>query len=297
MVIEKIKILFFTLFFLFGINPICVAEEYKIIYIIHGDGNYLFHDKEGNALDAAERILNQAKYVAENIKRGEVSIFYQKPAENFLLFFPKDDGEFYHYKNGLKISEGTYSRKDTKDFEIETELIKQSFGTTSDQTKNILLYYGHEIPSENNSAYHSSYPDKEFGIKIFSDGINRLSNLLSSEKKFDLIILSTCKNGTEETIKTLSPYTDYLIASPGDIHLSHLNSESLINLNRDESFSVIEIANEFTFEAYNILSVETSTEITISVYDLTNIEKEENLFTNSKIKDYYRPPEFGRSNK
>ncbi|HSP87734.1 MAG TPA: clostripain-related cysteine peptidase, partial [Ignavibacteriaceae bacterium] len=124
-----------------------------------------------------------------------------------------------------------------------------------------------------------------------------LINSLSSKKKFDLIVLSTCKNGNEETVKTLSPYTDYLIASPGDIHLSHLNSESLINLNKDESFSVIEIANEFAFEAYNILSSETSTEITISVYDLTDIENDENLFTNSKIKDYYRPPEFGRSNK
>ncbi len=286
---------FWILLLLWGISfPFAQAENFRIIYIIHGDGNYLFHDEEGNAINAAERILEQAEFVAENIRRGEAFIFYQKPAENFLLFFPKDDGEFYYYRNGLRISEESYSRKEAEDFEIEASLIKKYSESQTKEIKNILLYYGHEIP-EQKSAYHSSYPEKEFGIEIFTNGVEELINSFSStEEKFDLIILSTCRNGNQQTITALSPFTNYLIASPGDIHLSHLNSESLINLNQENQINTFDVSKSFAQSAYEELIIITSTEISVNVYDIKKISGLSDCETDSGITEFYRLPEFGR---
>jgi len=268
------------------------SEGLRIIYIIHGDGNYLFHDEEGNAMNAAEIIIEQSKYVAENINKGEVFIFYQKPAANF-LFFAKDDGEFYYYQNGVKVSEESYSRKNAVDFEIEAGLIRKYSESSTEEMKNIFLYYGHEIPLQKSFGYHSSYSEKEFDINIFSDGVkNLISTLNSSEDKFDLIVLSTCRNGNRETISALSTFTNYLLASPGDIHLSYLNSESLISLSKKKSLDIYYLAKQFAQSAFEKLSGETSTEIHINVYNLRNIsEKEEPAIT-----EFYRAPKFGRKN-
>lgn len=267
-------------------------EEFRIIYIIHGDGNYLYHDEEGNAINAAERILEQAKHVAENIKRGEVFIFFQKPSGSF-LFFNNDDGEFYYYKNGLTISEESYSGRKALDFEVEAGLIKKYSENAAVRRKNILLYYGHEVPKEGTSGYHSSYPEKQFGINIFADGIGRIISS-SLPGKFDLIVLSTCRNGNEDFITALTPLTDYLIASPGDIHLSYLNSESLISLANNESISSYDLAFEFTRYSYEKLSSAASTEVIINIYDLRNTSGD----AEDRITKFYRQAEFGfRKNK
>ena len=288
---------FWIIILLCGISfsPFVQAENFRIIYVIHGDGNYLFHDKEGNAVNAAERILEQAEFVAENIRRGEVFIFYHKPAENFLLFFPKDDGEFYYYKNGVKISVESYLRKDTKDYEIEAGLIRKYSESQTKEMKNILLYYGHEIFQQNSPGYHSSYPEKEFGINIFANGVEKLINSFSTtEEKFDLIVLSTCRNGNRETINALSSLTDYLIASPGDIHLSHLNSKSFIKLNHENSIDTYELAKGFAQSAYEELIIVTSTEISVNVYDIKKMSGLSDCEVDSGITEFYRSPEFGR---
>lgn len=290
--VSWIVILFWGILFIDFSYP----ETFRVIYIIHGDGNYLFHDEDGNAFDAAERILEQAKFVAENIKRGEVFIFYQKPTENNFLFFSKDDGEFYYYKNGLKVSEKSYSRKEAEDFEIEAGLVEEHSDITK-ETKNILLYYGHKIPQKNEYGYHSSYPQKEFGINVFAKGIGKLINSTSfSDKKFDLIILSTCRNGNFSTISSLSSFTVYLIASPADIHLSHLNSISLITLTKEEFIETHDLAKEFAKSSFKELSIITSTEIYISVYDIKKISESDKGELESGTTEFYRAAEFGRRN-
>ncbi|RPI76416.1 MAG: hypothetical protein EHM47_00315 [Ignavibacteriales bacterium] len=264
-----------------GCSCLYSAENFRIIYIIHGDGNYLFHDKDGKSLNAAGRILEQAKLNAENINRGEVFIFYQKPAEKF-LFFNKDDGEFYYYKNSELISEETYSRKDADNFETEAGLIKKYSEDKSFSKKNILLYYGHEIPLNDSSGYHNSYPQKVFGINIFADGLGRIINSLSNDEKFNLIVLSTCRNGNENFASVLSLFTNYLIASPADIHLSYMDSGSLISLIENTN-SIAQLSEEFARSAFEKLINSTHTEISINLYDLDD----------GSITEFYRAPEFG----
>lgn len=264
-------------------------EYYRIIYIIHGDNNYLYHDEKGNAVKADEKILGQAKYVAKNIKRGEVFIFYHKPRNKF-LFFTKDDGEFYYFKNGSKISEKSYSRENSMFYSIESAMINEHSEKINQAMKNILLYYGHEIPDDERNGYHLSYPDKKFSINVFGKGVEELVNSFpSKDKSFDLIILSTCRNGTETTLDILTPFTDYLIASPGDIHLSYLNSESLLTLTYDSN-TVYDIALEFTHAAYDKLKNSTLTEVNLILYDLKN-----NTRGSARIiAQFHRPGEFGQ---
>ena len=49
--------------------------RYSVIFIIHGDGNYLYHDSRGNAHRADEEALIEATMVAEQNPQAEVFIF------------------------------------------------------------------------------------------------------------------------------------------------------------------------------------------------------------------------------
>jgi hypothetical protein len=305
----KIILIFLFSFFLTADSHSYRSVEkiaYRIIYIIHGDGDYLFHDREGNSHDADLKILNEALDVAANSTAGEVFIFYQKKREHFLFFFPKDDGNFYHYKNGLLETEGSYSRKDAQGLEIESEIFSKYSAASDSNIKNFFLYYGHEIPAGINKSYHASYPDKIFNLKILTKGIQNFTATpaLNSEK-FDLVVLSTCKNGTIDAISSLSPFTNFLIASPEDLHLSHLNSESLKNINNQDEINIYNFCEYFAEKSFNELTEATNTVVTVSLYDMSNFrmmssaEIKEKYCGNSVanlsgIKSYYRAPLFGK---
>ena len=80
-----------------------LAVRYSILFIIHGDGDYLYHDTAGKEYIADEEALASAKRVAGKNPLAEVFIFHQKSRSHFLFFFPLRDGEFYYYMNGLLI--------------------------------------------------------------------------------------------------------------------------------------------------------------------------------------------------
>ncbi len=56
------------------------AVDYSLIYVINGDGNYLYHDKKGRGLQADEQQLEEAIAVARQAEHGEVFIFHLRPA-------------------------------------------------------------------------------------------------------------------------------------------------------------------------------------------------------------------------
>jgi len=49
--------------------------EYKVVFFIHGDGGYLFHDGEGEKYRADEEALAGARRVAQRNTKAEVSSF------------------------------------------------------------------------------------------------------------------------------------------------------------------------------------------------------------------------------
>jgi len=81
-----------------------LATQYSIVCVIHGDGDYLYHDTSGYEYNADEEALEGAKRIAQQNPQAEVFIFHQKPRRHFLLFFPLRDGEFYYYRNGQLIA-------------------------------------------------------------------------------------------------------------------------------------------------------------------------------------------------
>ncbi len=64
-----------------------LAVPYSLVCVIHGDGDYLYHDTSGNEYNADEEALAGAKRVAQQNPRAEVFIFHQRPRRHFFFFF------------------------------------------------------------------------------------------------------------------------------------------------------------------------------------------------------------------
>ena len=301
---------------------------YSIICIIHGDGDYLYHDTRGTAHRADKEALGKAQLVAINNPQAEVFIFHERRRRHALLFFPLRDGKFYYYRNGQLIAEEAYWR-DKGQFRFGPEVGLYNRFRTNEQSKSgrFLLYFGHEIPEFGGAGYDASYKKRTFTIDDLADGLRQMT---PHSTKFDLVLLSTCFNGTPNSIAKLSPYARYIVASPGNLHLSYFDLRPLERLNsglQDGDLSAF--AKKFAQQAFDRLIDEVQTEVTVVVYhvdrvqgflrsidsvydhDLTKISVESPAFLEhcdcaedpsyslpgmlEGVDVFYRPPRFGRS--
>lgn len=248
-----------------------LPPRYIIVFIIHGDGGYLFHDPDGNEHRADEETLAGAKKVAERNSQAEVFIFHEKRRRHFLLFFPRHDGEFYYYRNGRLLARESYWR-DQGQSRFDPEVVLYHRFRAEEQPRPIrsFLYFGHEIPEIGGKGYDVSYRDRAFTVYDLVDG---LEGITRDSTKFDLIVLSTCFNGTPHTISALAPYARYIIASPGNLHLSYFDLHPFEALDvglRDGDISAF--AKEFARQAFNRLTKDIQTEITVAVYDEDRVQ-------------------------
>ncbi len=253
--------------------------RYSMVFIIHGDGDYLYHDPSGNAHIADEEALVSATMVAVRNPQAEVFIFHEKPRKHSLLFFPLRDGEFSYYRNGKLLASESYWRDQGQSrFDPEVELYykyRQQFGppfSAEEQPELVrfFLYFGHEIPEFKGSRYDASYPDRTFTVNDLAEGLKRFTN---DSTKFDLIVLSTCFSGTPHTIATLSPFARYIIASPENLHLSYFDLQPFERLDiglRDGDVSAF--AQEFARHVFDLLTTEIQTSVTVAVYDVNRVQ-------------------------
>src|SRR5699024_8393989 len=146
--------------------------EYSVVYLLHGDADYLYHS-EGIPLQADEQALKQARQVGESAERGEVLIFHQRPEQKVFWLFPKKDRVMYHYRNGQLVNRIRYSPESDEAFASESRMYKaRSLARESGKPlKRVLLFYGHEIPSQDRNGYYRSRPDVRFGCSAFAEGI------------------------------------------------------------------------------------------------------------------------------
>ncbi|MCU7494540.1 MAG: hypothetical protein HF314_01350 [Ignavibacteria bacterium] len=279
--------LFFSLYFFACRNVSRVEEEqvqadsikYRIVYYIHGDGSYLYHDEEGNDIQADERMVSQAISVAEELPNSEVFIFHQKPKKHFLFFFPLKDGEFYYYRNGQLIENVTYkSNPSLLNLDIEAAFFREYAAYVPDlpgrAVKNFFLFYGHEIPESDGRGYNSSCPEKPFSIENLSKSLALFRSMSQmGGSKFDFLLLSTCYNGTPMVISELAPNASYIMASPEYLHLSYISSEYLKKLPEiDKSGDLHAYLKNFAESAFSSLKSYTRTMITITLYDLEKVK-------------------------
>jgi hypothetical protein len=298
-----------------------------MVFIIHGDGDYLYHDPRGHAHRADEEALAGAIKVAEQNPQAEVFVFHQRPRRHTLLFFPRRDGEFYYYRNGWLLAQESYWRDGPSRFDPEVELYHRFHAGGQLQPVRLFLYFGHEIPEFGGAGYDASYSNRTFTVHELADG---LKWFLCDFTKFDLIVLSTCFNGTPHTIAALAPYARTIVASPDNLHLSYLDLNPFERLDvglRDGK--VAEFAKNFARQAFDRLTEDIQTAVTVVVYDvdrvrgylrfidsvynqaLATMEKqrpgsiehydcaEDSAYVLPGMSDgvdvFYRPPRFGRS--
>ncbi len=245
------------------------AIEYSVIYYIHADADYLYHDPDGQPVRANSQVLDTALTIAENARSGEVFIFYQRPEKKFLGLFPRKTNQFHHYKNGQKITQVKYRHTDKNESFLTTEaqLYKQ-YGnhTTEEDRQHYLLYFGHEIPNDEGTNYHQTLPDITVNTASLADGIQQF--LMRDDQVFDLVVLSTCNNGTPAMASHLIPFTDHLLASPQNLHLSHIDTGALELLESHPERAPRQIAQALADETFRRLENEIQTAITLAEYDL-----------------------------
>src|SRR5699024_1430545 len=253
----------------FNSKPVC----YSIIYLNHGEADYLYQNTAGRPLQADQQVLREAQKVARNATKGEVFIFHIRPEQKILWLFPRKDRQFYYYRHGQLVAKQHYSPHSLNQPFVTETLLYQKYHAIepADTSARILLYFGHEIPSHSLRGYHHSRPSAVFNTQTFTQGIQ---SFLGADKQssFDLTVLSTCNNGTPSFVQMLSPYTQYVLASPQDLHLSHLDTQALNLLDQPQPITTAVLADSLAAQSYRRLSSFLQTPISLSVYNTAQVK-------------------------
>ena len=248
-----------------------IPPRYSIVCIIHGDSGYLYHDARGDAHRADEVVLEKAKTVAERNTQAEVFIFHERRRKHLLLFIPCRDGSFYYYRNGRLLAEESYWRDQGQlRFDPEMELYDRFCAEGSPDPVRLFLYFGHEIPEFGGAGYDASYKNRRFTVDDLADGLKRVTR---DSIKIDLVVLSTCFSGTPRIIAALAPYARYVIASPDNLHLSYFDLRPFERLDIGlREGDVSGFANTFARHAFDKLTEDIQTAVTVVVYDMDRVQ-------------------------
>ncbi|GEM_PF-226621 len=241
--------------------------RFQFIYMVHGDGGYIYHDAGGLRHAADDDAVAQAVEVARNSPAAEVFIFHQKPTA-FLGLFHTSDGSLLYYRRGRLVRTWEYDR-DPKDldFAAEASLYRARASPPGPLTIRCFAYFGHEIPVTSVIPYSRSRPDAGFVVSTFARGLRRFG---AEQKPFDLIVLSACHGGTPAATLALAPYTAWLLAAPGELHLSYLDTRAFIGLEGTDSMARTDAGRwgrAVAEASYSRLLERTSTGIALALYD------------------------------
>lgn len=261
---------------------------FLLIYMIHGDGDYIYHDALGRRRLADESALAQAREVAGKALEAEVFIFHQKPRWH-IWSHPSRDGTLFQYRGGVLVLEQDYSRRGKgSDFAAEAALFNRhalprhlppksclardgsATGEAPRVPEKFFVYFGHEIPVLGGRGYSRSRPGEEFSIPDFARGLERMVGPpCAPNRPFAMLALSSCNGGTPATTTLLFPFTDFLLASPMPLHLSFLDTRALIPLMRGESAGpgIRARAEQMASESFSLLRERTQTAVSIALYD------------------------------
>jgi hypothetical protein len=294
-----------------GREPV-VSEDVccTIIYVIHGDGEYLYHDAGGKAHRADDEALKEAVSVAERSSCAEVFIFHQKKRP---FLFPVNDGRLYLFRSGRVVLKASYSRSAAKSSREHAVVTRHQVtdtpiqgtpapGTPVPGARNhtsIGLHSRGPVAFEAEASLYRRYASDSIDHPIFFlyyghqipefDGrkyhasyprrsftIHEFAGglkrfLAPAEGKFDLVLLSTCFSGTPGVISAVGPHTRYVIASPENLHLSYISSALFRKLDWLETKDLQGFFLQVASDAFEELKKNTQTEITVVLYDIEKI--------------------------
>jgi hypothetical protein len=242
------------------------VTRYSLVFIIHGDGDYLYHNTAGEARRADEDILARAQVIARKLPNAEVTIFHEIARRHVLFLVPRHDGRAFYYRQGKLLAKASYWRdQGNSRFAPEASLYAKFADAQSPSPVRLFLYFGHELPELNVQGYDASYPDRRVTVGDLAEG---LSTFAGASGTLDLVVLGTCFGGTPHTIDAIAPYARTIIASPGDLHLSYFDLEPLatLDIKRDDG-EVAAFADRFARNAFDRLTREVQTAVSVVVYD------------------------------
>jgi hypothetical protein len=241
--------------------------RYSLVFIIHGDGDYLYHNTLGEARRADEDVLARAQAVAERLPDAEVTIFHEIARRHVLFLVPRHDGRAFYYRHGRLLGTASYWRdQGDSHFAPETKLYAAFAGEQSPPPVRLFLYFGHELPEFNGAGYDASYPKRRVTVLDLAEGVR---DFAGKSGEFDLLVLGTCFGGTPGTIDALAPYARYVIASPENLHLSYFDLEPLATLDIGPGDGeVAAFAGRFAQHAFATLTRDVQTAVSVVVYDV-----------------------------
>jgi hypothetical protein len=253
-------------------SPVGDTVPLQFIYVIHGDAGYSYYGRDGKRRQADAEAVAQAKNVAREAGDAQVFLFHQRP-HRFLGMVPADDGLMRLYRNGKLAGSEKYRRAGTRDaMQAEGDLYRKY---ASPARHRIFLYFGHEIPADSappSRPYSRSKPRLAFNLASFTEAVRGFGpGLRPDAKPFDLLVLSTCHGGTAAVTSALAPYADFLLASPGDLHLTYLDSRAAVRLVRERPLSSDANAESWgkalASDSFAQLCENTATSVTVALYE------------------------------
>lgn len=253
-------------------NPDSVSPPgYSVLIYIHGDGDYLYHDPEGRAVQADDNALDKAMDLAKRAEQGEVFIFHHRAQKKIAGLFPRNTNRVYHYQGGNLLHELSYRAESAEEkfLQTEAELFKRYRSDKSTGHRHFFLYFGHEIPESPGHAYHRSRPGTEVVTGTFISGAK---GFLNDNDRFDMLALSTCNNGTPSMLAGMKDAADVVLASPQNLHLSHIDIRSLSLLESDQKTPSNELAKTIAEDTFHRLANSVQTAVTLSVYDIRQLD-------------------------
>ncbi len=249
-----------------------LGTPYSIVCVVHGDGDYLYHDTSGIAHEADAEAVAGAIRVAQQNPQAEVFIFHERPRQDFLFVFPLRDGEFYYYRHGRLLAHDLYWR-DQKQSQLDPEaaLYRRFHVGNLGQQKSVFLYFGHEIPECGGEGYDASYPDRPFTVRDLAVG---LKSFTRNSGRFDLLVLSTCYGGTPYTISTVGAYARSIVASPDNLHLSYFDLDPLARLDLHwPGNDGPRFAQTFALQSFDRLTKNVETAVSVAVYNSDSVQE------------------------
>ncbi len=303
---------------------VATPVRYSIVFVIHGDGNYRYHDTHGGSHLADAMALDSARDIAMLNPNAEVFIFHEQRRPGFLKrIFSRRDATFYYYRHGRLLETESYRRVQNSERFQTAVVLHDRFQAprVGDQTR-IFFYMGHEVPEYGGAGYDATYPQNSFTVVDLAGGLDRWSR---NSGRFDLLVLATCYGGTPHTIATLSPYARFIVASPENLHLAYYDLQPFQRLSLS-SGDAGALAERFAQQAFLRLTADVQTAVTVALYEVDQvapyvtavsgtyrsalevngtdtpgipIDCAEGVFSRAGMSDgvtlFYRPPEFGRA--
>jgi len=241
------------------------AIKSTLVFFIHGDGSYSYHDQTGKRLEADAVILKQAIAFAESSPRAEVFIFHQRPKRKWLFLFGQPDGSFHYFRNGQRLASGSYHRR--SEMNSESELFRNYHSRGPEERVFGFLYFGHALAERGDERLRPS-----MNVQELAQGMScLLSEADPNLIKFDLVVLSACYSGTPGIVAELAPYSRYILASPDDLHLAYLDIQPLRGISDIRLLEVHRLAKEIASRSMARLREWTQTAITLTIYDIEKI--------------------------